>query len=177
MTEKQERQIYIAKTHDFLVPLTPQTHTTTASVNGANITCVYWHQQDRQAESARDYLLTLQIQHALIVGDFNAHHSSWHPQFRNSGRGDEIEELMASWGLNLLNTPDIPTHRYANGHSTLDLAFGTERAYMRVGAWVSDHRKLVITIPANKTLPTQKKHILPPTHGEEAYQALVQRLP
>ena len=30
--------IYIAKTHDFQVPLIPQTHTTTASVNGANIT-------------------------------------------------------------------------------------------------------------------------------------------
>ena len=42
---------------------------------------------------------------------------------------------------------------------------------MRVGTWVSDHRKLVITILANETLPPQKKYILPPTHAEEAYQA------
>ncbi|KAK3334758.1 Endonuclease/exonuclease/phosphatase, partial [Neurospora tetraspora] len=149
----------------------------TVTVNNANITCVYWHPQDRQAEAAREYLPTLQLQHTLVVGDFNAHHPTWDPQFRHSGRGEALEETTATWGLNLLNTPGIPTHRHANGQSTLDLAFGVERSYMRVGAWVSDHRKLVITIPARRNIPPPKKYALPPTNAEDAYEALMRRLP
>lgn len=168
---------YIAKTHKFVVTTSPRTHTTTTSVQGADITNVYWHPQDRQAAPARTYLPEVPTLHSLIVGDFNAHHHTWDPRFRNSPRGTEIDDLMATLGLHLLNTPGVPTHRHAQGESTIDLAFGVDRSYMRVGAWVSDHRKLIITIPAVRTTPPPRKYLLPPDQLGDAVAALHRRLP
>ncbi|KAK3946478.1 hypothetical protein QBC32DRAFT_225998, partial [Pseudoneurospora amorphoporcata] len=50
---------------------------------------------------------------------------------RPSPRSEHLNTLTAETGLTLLNTPSAPTHRHATGRSTIDLAFGPERAHLR----------------------------------------------
>lgn len=89
----------------------------------------------------------------LLVGDFNAHHTSWHCQF-NSRRGKDLLDLITSEDLRVF-FPDEPTHypfRQGQRPSVLDfgiaqgLTFGFTTKV--VHSLDSDHLPVVFTASA-----------------------------
>lgn len=70
------------------------------------------------------YLERLNLRHkAVVLGDFNAHSSSWGSQYTNS-RGTCLADWTQQNDLSLLSNPAVKTFRRGQTESLLDLAFG-----------------------------------------------------
>ena len=79
----------------------------------------------------RDIVNTIDRQDEIFVtGDFNLHHPLWtiNQRLAASGRtaAQPLITLMQDFHLSLLTTPGMPTHRWREGNSTIDLTFASE---------------------------------------------------
>ncbi|KAJ9137654.1 Endonuclease/exonuclease/phosphatase [Pleurostoma richardsiae] len=106
----------------------------------------------------------------VMLGDFNLHHPLWSTAHRRASEGPSAQPLLTvieDAQLELLTVPGTPTHRWKDGESTIDLAFGTPEIASRLVCCRidqqldcdSDHLPLELTIdwrwqPAT---PTRKR--------------------
>lgn len=132
------------------------------------VTFVNMYRSPRQSETLEALLRWSPSGPTVVTGDFNASHVTWQSG-RQRALGNEIAEWACDHALQLLNTPDVPTHHQGG---VLGLAFSNvayaESDVNDLRETGSDHRTLDITIPLGmiRTCPT-RKHILGPTAAEE----------
>ena len=66
----------------------------------------------------------------LMLGDFNLHHPLWtsihHLAASGATAAQALLTVMQDFHFQLLTIPGAPTHRWADGESTIDLTFATE---------------------------------------------------
>ena len=79
-------------------------------------------------------------QHAIIAGDFNAHHQWWNSSVKTPKRAEAIIHWTDINNLQLLNEEDTPTYHYRNGTGTsiLDLTFATPTTTESITSWAVD---------------------------------------
>ena len=90
----------------------------------------------------------------MIVGDFNSHSPSWgYPSL--DVKGEEVEHLIVSNHLVLINTPTDPPTFYSRAWkttSTVDIAIATDNTQMIAKREVSeqlggsDHKPVILTL-------------------------------
>lgn len=92
--------------------------------------------------SSSSYTVERSLQHlsmekeALVLGDFNSHHSWWNSAISNSTRADELVQWLDNNSFELVNEPVIPTFsRPGCADSVLDLSFATQRLYSQISDW------------------------------------------
>ena len=80
----------------------------------------------------RNQLRTDKYDEIIVGGDFNLHHPLWNPTNyrRHDGKADELIEIMAENGLNLLLPADTIT--YPRAGTTIDLVWGNEKVAQAV---------------------------------------------
>ncbi|XP_058810375.1 uncharacterized protein LOC131675414 [Phymastichus coffea] len=105
-------------------------------------------------------------EYTLIMGDFNAHHTSW-----NCGNSDNNGEYLHSAYVNsdtFLHNFDTHTYFHPNSNyvSNLDLIFSSNNFAYKVNVlvndetWGSDHFPIFIDININKSIYRKKTHNL-----------------
>ena len=87
---------------------------------------------------------------ALILGDFNAHHASWHTEANEDTRGRNLSEALDNLQLGILNE-DQPTRIQNNTSTAPDISIASLRL-LPTSQWKikpalsSDHLPILITI-------------------------------
>ena len=102
---------------------------------------------------------------ALVVGDWNAHHTLW-GSATNDGKGKEIKEQMESTGGLWLGIRGEGTFRRTNGNqvleSTLDMAWQGPEDNWQMTEWFwtgSDHKAISFQTSTKETGPLERKVI------------------
>ena len=88
------------------------------------------------------------------LGDWNAHHDSWHMKGESNRRGNYLHVTMQLNGMGLVQQQKTPTFRRGEQQSRIDLAFATEKLVTKppTEEWLtSDHVAILITIKAQTT--------------------------
>jgi len=117
--------------------------------------------------SACDPGYTPNIQHLLegdfriVLGDFNAHHSSWHSSLRNDARGTSISEQIDETDFCPINEPH-PTRITPNCSSSPDITLVSSQlisftTWQAVTALNSDHLPLIIEFVRNADFVTSEE--------------------
>ena len=87
----------------------------------------------------------------VAIGDWNAHHDSWHLKGKSNGRGNYLHETMQLNGMCLIQQQRTPTFRRGRQQSRIDLVFATEKVVTKppTEEWLtSNHTTILITIKA-----------------------------
>lgn len=114
----------------------------------------------------------------VVTGDFNAGHETWQSGTHRN-QGEEIANWTGEHGLQLLNSPDYPTH---DAGGVLDLAFsniphaiGGVAHDLECG---SDHRSLGILVPTGlaRTCPVRKHVLGSEEEDEDRFLEVLDRL-
>src|SRR2546423_1315729 len=109
---------------------------------------------DNLKQYLRSQLRTDKYDEIIIGGDFNLHHPLWNPANyrRHDGKADELIEIMAENGLNLLLLANTIT--YPRAETTIDLVWGNEKVAQAVkkcqiaqnNDHASDHLPIELTL-------------------------------
>ena len=94
----------------------------------------------------------------VALGDWNAHHNSWHLKGESNRRGNYLHETMQLNGMGLIQQQKTPTFRRGGQQSRIDLVLPTEKVVTKppTEEWLtSDHPAILITIRAQKTTTTR----------------------
>ena len=94
----------------------------------------------------------------VALGDWNAHHDSWHIKGESNRRGNYLHETMQLNGMTLVQQHKTPTFRKAEQQSRIDLVFATERLVTKppIEEWLtSNHTAILIRIKAQTTTKSQ----------------------
>jgi len=112
-----------------------------------------------------DFNTIFQLQYdSILVGDFNAHHTSWYSSTscrRAAERGDRITDALSSSPLFLLNE-DSPTRLPKAGLPTSpDLSFcsshlATSLSWHTMTTLKSDHIPIIISLPNPDSKPPRR---------------------
>ena len=93
----------------------------------------------------------------VAIGDWNAHHDSWHIKSESNRRGNYLHETIQLNGMGLIQLQKTPTFRRGGQKSRSDLVFATQKVVTKppTEEWVtSDHTAILITIKAQKMTMT-----------------------
>ena len=63
----------------------------------------------------------------VALGDWNAHHDSWHLKGESNRRGNYLHETMQLNGMDLIQQQKTPTFRRGGQQSRIDLVFAMEK--------------------------------------------------
>ena len=94
----------------------------------------------------------------VALGDWNAHHDSWHLKGESNRRGNYLHEKMQLNGMGLIQQQKTPTFRRGGQQSRIDLVFATEKLVTKppTEEWLtSDHAAILIMVKAQTTLKSQ----------------------
>ena len=90
----------------------------------------------------------------VAIGDWNAHHDSWHLKRESNRQGNYLHETMHLNGMGLIQQQKTLTFRRGGQQFRIDLVFATEKVVTKppTEEWLtSDHTAILITIKAQKT--------------------------
>ena len=85
------------------------------------------------------------------IGDWNAHHDSWHLKGKSNRQGSYLHETMQLNGMGLIQQRKTPTFRRGGQQSRFHLVFATEKVVTKppTEEWLtSDHTAILITTKA-----------------------------
>ena len=92
------------------------------------------------------------------LGDWNAHHESWHLKGESNRRGNYLHETMQLNGMGLIQQQKTPTFRRGGQHSRIDLIFATKKLVTRPPTedWLTnEHTAILIRVKAQTTSKSQ----------------------
>ncbi|PWI64463.1 hypothetical protein PCL_10441 [Purpureocillium lilacinum] len=125
----------------------------------------------------------------VILGDFSLHHPLWSSTHRRLGDGPNAQQLLTiieDFQLELLTEPGVPTHRWKDGESTIDLTFASEDLVSRTIQCKidrrldcdSDHLPIGVALEWEwKAEPRTKKRLWSKTNMPILRQTVKDRLP
>ena len=110
----------------------------------------------------------------VALGDWNAHHDSWHLKGESNRSGNYMQETMQLNGIGLIQQQKTPTFRNGGQQSRIDLVFATEKVVTKppTEEWLtSNHTPILITIKAQNA--TTKTTVEKPVTDKVELEALL----
>ena len=91
----------------------------------------------------------------VALGDWNAHHDSWHIKGESSRRANYLHETMQLNGMGLVQQQNTPTFTRGEQQSRIDLVFATEKLVTKplTEEWLLSRPRRISTLTRCGRLP------------------------